>query len=127
MIKKCKWCKNKVEMRGKKVFCSEKCKQAYKYAKNTGKIEKKNSVNDSKDNIPDDQYKFPNLIGQLTKVTTTVDQCVRITVDIPVENVNFDVIQYFNQNVVIAFIGENEKEGIKKETKQEGKDKFFND
>ena len=40
MIKACKWCGKEQEMRGKREFCpGDKCKNAYKYAKRTGKLE----------------------------------------------------------------------------------------
>jgi hypothetical protein len=127
MLKKCKWCGKKQEMRGKREFCpGRKCKNAWVYANRIDKTEKKESVKNQKD-IPDDTSKFPTVIGQLTKVTTTADQCVRISIDIPVENIEVDVIQFYNQKVVVAFIGGNEKEDKKTNTKPEAKDKFFND
>jgi hypothetical protein len=127
MIKKCKWCGKEQEMRGKREFCQgEKCKNAWKYANRTKKLDKKESVNKNQDKTETNNGQFPTIVGQLTKVTTTQDQCVRITVDIPVESVNVDTIQYLNKNVVIAFIEENGKE--EKTNKEEnGKDKFFND
>lgn len=40
MVKACKWCKKEQEMTGKREFCpGEHCKNAYKYAKRTGKFE----------------------------------------------------------------------------------------
>lgn len=47
MIRGCKWCGKEQEMSGKREFCpGEKCKNAWKYAKRTGKLEKVNGVND---------------------------------------------------------------------------------
>lgn len=121
MIRKCKWCGKEQEMQGKREFCpGEKCKNAWKYAKRTGKLEKKNIS----DEIPDENNTVHTLLGQLTKVTTTADQCLRIHVDIPIERVKFDTIQYLNQTLVIGFVDGGAEEDEQKEQKN-GKERFF--
>jgi len=103
-------------MRGKRVFCpGEKCKNAWKYANRIGKIERQ-KLNTSENiaeqikNIPDSIGEYPTIVGQLTRVTTTADQCVRIQIDVPLERVKVDTIQYLNRSVVLAFIEDNGKE-----------------
>jgi len=104
-------------MKAKQLFCpGDKCKNAWKYAKRTNKLDKKEDAGGIKP--------VQTLIGQLTKVSTTADQCLRVQIDVPIERVKFDTIQYLNQKVVIGFvdeIGEDEKEPEQK------KDSHFDD
>jgi len=59
MIKACKWCGKKQEMSGKREFCpGERCKNAWKYAKRTGRLEKGKRVNE-KQNLNGDS--LPNI------------------------------------------------------------------
>lgn len=120
MIKKCKWCGTEKEMNGKQVFCGNRCKQAYKYANKTGKLNKR-KIDKIKPTIS--KNKIPNLVGQLTKVTTTMDQCLRIQIDIPVEKVGFDTIQFLNQMVVIGFVQNDEEKEYKPQ--RHTKERFF--
>lgn len=118
MIKPCKWCGKKQEMNGKREFCpGDKCKNAWKYARRTGKTGKREIDNDN-------QNVVKTLIGQLTKVTTTADQCLRVQVDIPFERVTFDTIKYLNQKIVIGFV--NDIEETEKKEEHNPKDRFFN-
>jgi hypothetical protein len=110
-------------MRGKREFCpGDKCKNAWKYANRTGKLKKKEIQDDTGENL----NTVKTLIGILTKVTTTSDQCLRVQVDIPVERVNFDTIQYLNQKIVLGFVNEEKDKQDKKDTSEE-KDSHFDD
>jgi len=120
MLKKCKWCGKEQEMNGKREFCpGEQCKNAYKYSKRTGKLGKKSLPKE----VPSKTKPINTLVGLLTKVTTTMDQCLRIQVDVPVEKVKFDTVQYLNHTIVIGFIEEDGKKA--KEQAESGKDEFF--
>jgi preprotein translocase subunit YajC len=119
MIRPCKWCKKEQEMEGKKKFCpGRKCKNAWVYANRTGKLKnKKKQIEITK--TPDT---VKTIVGLLTKVSTTADQCVRIQVDIPVERVTFDTIQHLNQKVVIGFVDETKEDKKDEITKENNKD-----
>lgn len=75
MIKACKWCGKEQEMRGRREFCpGERCKNAYKYAKRTGKLEGGKRVNIS---IPSPPVKRPQGLNKVAaaywdKVAPTV-------------------------------------------------------
>jgi len=121
MIKSCKWCGKKQEMNGKREFCpGEKCKNAWKYAKRTNKLDKR-AISDRDINT------VKTLIGQLIKVATTKDQYLRVQVDIPVERVNFNTFQHLNQKVVIGFVDEINDGKDDKKTDKTGKKRFFDD
>lgn len=113
-------------MKGKREFCpGDKCKNAWKYANRTGKLDKKENQKKAESKNGTDHGKYPTILGQLTKVTTTADQCVRIQVDMPVESVKLNMIEYLNHSVVVAFIEDGNDE--KKESAEENsKDRFFN-
>jgi hypothetical protein len=123
MIKKCKWCKKEKEMTGKRMFCDNRCKTNYMNAQRRGKLQKKEMLSEG---IKKEKQNTVNtLAGILTKFSSTPDQCLRIQVEIPVERVGFDIIQYLNQKVVIGFIDK-----IDNETGNQKKDetgRFFND
>lgn len=113
-------------MTGKREFCpGEKCKNAWKYANRTGKLKNKENQKNIPKGVPNKIGKFPTIVGQLTRVTTTADQCVRIQIDIPVERVDVDTIQYLNRSVVLAFIEENEEKNKEYKPKDSGKERFF--
>jgi hypothetical protein len=112
MIKKCKWCGKESLMNGKKEYCDKKCRKKYEVSQRRGKLSKKKFI----DGLTGDESQniVETLIGQLAKVTTTADQCLRLTVDVPIEKVNFDTIQYLNQKIVLGFVNDI-KESDKKE------------
>jgi len=106
-------------MTGKRKFCrGEKCKNAWKYAKRTGKLKNKQKQTD-KGRIPNT---VKTIVGLLTKVSTTADQCLRVQIDIPVDRVKFDTIQYLNQSIVIGFIDDIKEDEKEKITKESNKD-----
>lgn len=112
-------------MKGKREFCpGDKCKNAWKYANRTGKIETKKNGTEIPQNIPENISTLPMIVGQMVRVTTTADQCVRIQVDIPIERVGFDVIKYLNRRIVVAFINDDE-ENSKKDTDKSDTERFF--
>jgi hypothetical protein len=129
MLKKCKWCKKEQEMKGKQEFCpGRKCKNARIYANKTGKLDNKKK-NEAEKDIPDDTSKFPTLLGQLVRTSSTADKCLRLSIDIPTERVNLNVTKHLFCGVVVAFIEENETETEKKDYKKadkDDKDHFFN-
>ena len=118
MIRKCKWCGLEREMNGKMEFCSKKCRNAWGYANSHGKLDKREQKDEP-------QKTVQTIVGQLTKVSTTADQCVRIQIDIPVERVKFDVIQFLNGRVVVGFIEGNENE--KRNSGEKEKDEFLDE
>lgn len=123
MIKKCKWCGKESQMNGKREYCDKRCKKNYENAKRRGKLSKKKFIDELTG------YELQNvvkiLIGQLAKVSTTADQCLRMQVDVPLELVKFDTIQYLNQKIVIGFM--DEKKETDKRDNEPGKSKFFDD
>jgi hypothetical protein len=124
LIKKCKWCGKKQEMAGKREFCpGRKCKNSWIYANRTGKLKNKKKIKEKK-NVPSNIRNFPTIVGQLARISSTADKCLRLYIDIPSEIIKLNTAQYLFCNVMVAFIEESEKkEDKKKETS--GKDRFF--
>ena len=118
MIKKCKWCGKESQMNGKREYCDKKCKKNYENAKYRGKLIKKEFTDEQTDN--ENKTVVKTLVGQIINVQTITDQYLRIKIDIPVERVNFDTIQYLNKKIVIGFVDE-EKENNKKDKEPEKK------
>lgn len=120
MIKSCKFCKKEFNAKNPKaLYCDPKCKKSYENSLR-GKKKVANGVRTQPGDIDiPDGNAVHTLLGQLTKVTTTADQCLRVHVDIPIERVKFDTIQYLNQTVVIGFVDGGAGEEEKKDGKED--------
>jgi|ADurb_H2B_02_Slu_FD_contig_31_2125803_length_936_multi_5_in_0_out_0_1 hypothetical protein len=126
MIKSCKFCKKEFNAKNPKtLYCGPKCKKGYENSlrgKPKGKgVERTRDISDMS---ADEISTVHTLLGQLTKVSTTMDQCVRFQIDVPVERVKFDTIQFLNQTVVVGFVDGDPKERSEQEEKN-GKERFF--
>jgi hypothetical protein len=45
------------------------------------------------------------IIGQLSKITTTADQCIRLTVDIDKDQAPNDIFTWLHQEVELELVG----------------------
>lgn len=119
MLRQCRFCNTEFEARGKRLYCSDKCKKNYENALR-GKP-KPPKLNYIPENINDSSVH--TVLGQLTKVSTTADQCVRFQIDVPLDQVKIDTVQFLHQTVIVGFVPIEQDNGAPEE--KTGKERFF--
>jgi phage terminase small subunit len=76
MIKKCKWCQKEKEMKGKKLYCTPKCKKAYENSQRNGGCNR-SGKNTQSHSLPPSDLNCPEYLNELAteywnKVAPTV-------------------------------------------------------
>lgn len=110
MIKTCKQCHGEYNARNpKSEYCSKSCKKRWE------NLQRGKPNGRDVDESVSGENPVHTLLGQVTKISTTADQCLRIQVDVPLERVKFDVLPYVNQTVVVGFV----ENGVEEDQEQE--------
>lgn len=94
MLLNCKNCGKQLRVTGKQQFCDSKCKDAFRYKLKTGKLNK---------GKPGECGGEKHLIGQVSKVMTTLNGKIRIHIDAALDTVDFDLFSHLNKKTEMIF------------------------